>query len=127
MNVQRTMATFALKLAGVSKTAGAPRAGWSVVGGGGMGLLYDMGGGMGTTFRYEDFSGTGGGAGEKLDDFSNTSGSCSALGKTPALQVERLFFRLRRRVLRTTRIEIAMIAIRTTATMPPTALPERPL
>ena len=58
MNVHRTMAT--LELAGVRETAGAPRDGWSVAETGVVGLLYDIGGGVGTTVVY-GFSGTGGG------------------------------------------------------------------
>lgn len=75
------------------------------------------------------FSGSGGGISEaeKLAGFSAISGSCWALGKTPALHVFRLFLRLRRRVLRMTKMETATTARSMTTTMPPTAPPERPL
>jgi len=98
MNVHLTIAAF--ELAGMSAAAGAPRAGESVGESGEITLLYDIGGGAGTDGGMNSFSGRGGKS--AVLAFSKMSDSWSGLGKTAALQVTRLFWRLRRRVLRTT-------------------------
>lgn len=119
MKVHRTIAT--LELAGLSATAGAPAAGWRVAESGVRGLLYDIGGGEGGV-GTNDFSGRGGGLA-----FSKISAPESGAGNTPALQVFRLFCRLRRNVLRTAKTATAIAAIRITATIPPMAPPDSPL